>query len=137
MRKRGDWSLSGLTALSYFESCTQRPRRKLSDTTLPLPSVNWRNIHGLPPTPPRAGCLANVIVWPGGMRTTLTVVDWVFSWTRFTELAKMRSALIADSARCHERVMWELVLLRSTSETGAMAVDGMLKSALEVMSTCT
>src|SRR5436853_56420 len=43
MRKRGDWSLSGLTALSYFESCTQRPRRKLSDTTLPLPSVNLSN----------------------------------------------------------------------------------------------
>src|SRR5438445_10730048 len=116
MRKRGDWSLSGLTALSYFESCTQRPRKKLSDTTLPLPSVNWRNIHGLPPTPPRDGCLANVIVWPGGMSTTLPVVDWVFSWTGFTELAKMGLALIPDSASCPERVLCMPVFLTSTAD---------------------
>ncbi len=78
---------------------------KLLDTVLPLPSVNWRNIHGFPPTPPRDGCFANEIVWPAGMRTTLTVVDCVFSWTRFTELAKMRLALIPDRASCPERVM--------------------------------
>src|SRR5439155_26729928 len=104
MRKRGDWSLLGLAALSYFESCTQRPRRKLSDTTVPLPAVNWRDIHGLPPTPPRDGCLANVIVWPGGMRTTLIVLDGVFSGIRVTELVNMRLAMIADSAGCPERV---------------------------------
>ena len=78
---------------------------KLPDTVLPLPSVNWRNIQGFPPTPPRDGCLANEIVWPAGMRTTLTVVDCVFSWTRFTELAKMRLALIPDRDSCPERVM--------------------------------
>src|SRR5438132_13980525 len=107
MRKRGDWSLSGLTALSYFESCTQRPRRKLSDTTLPLPSVNWRNIHGFPPTPPRDGCLGNVILRPGGMRITLTVDDRVLSWIRITEFAKMRLACTPDSASCPERGMSE------------------------------
>src|SRR5438128_69248 len=89
MRKNGDWSLSGLAALPYFESCTQRPRRKLSDTTLPLPSVNWRNIHGFPPTPPRDGCLANDIVWPVGMKTEMPVDDSVFWWDGFMEFEKM------------------------------------------------
>src|SRR5579875_2437036 len=60
-------------ANSSMFPCTHLPRKTGAVRGLPLPSISWTKIYGLPPTPPLTGCFGMVIVAPCGTALAVAV----------------------------------------------------------------